>query len=148
LVDKEYLIVKKIILYFLLAIITTLTSLYIYFTSDYVNTKRLKNQIQMNLKVVIKNEVELIASNNYGWSEEGGDRALLKFKDKDCQTILNAMTNNEKVSKTSMYYQMFNKYNIDSKFVKSWYHRNKLGDFTKYAFDSNKCILFRQYHYE
>ena len=116
--------------------------------SDFVEVRRLKGQIEINLGISFKSLPVLIFRENYGWAEEGGDNALLKISSEDCVSIVNIFPLEELSNEFSEYSKIFKKNGLSPKVVKTWHMANDHGDFTFYAIDKESCILYRQHHSE
>ena len=138
----------KLLLKAVFIFITILLCLYFYFDSDFGEIRRLKGQIEKNLNINLSELPELINRENYGWAEEGGDISLVKLNSNDCSLVSSVMTGEEATSTKSDHMKMFIKNKLKPASVKTWFYKNKHGDFTEYALDSSSCVLFRRYHYE
>lgn len=130
-----------------LIVIGILICLYLYFDSDYSEVRRLRGQIEQNLELQLSELPSLIDRENYGWVEDGGDKALLKLGSQDCIAISMKMTGSEKSHEKSAYFEMFNRNNIVPSYLKIRFISNAQGDSTNYALDENTCHLYRSYHY-
>jgi hypothetical protein len=140
--------ILKILGYGFLFITLVLLTLYMYFDSDFVETRRLRNQIELNLGITLTEIPKSIHRESYGWAEEGGDKALLLLNAADCRVVSQAMTGEEVVNVHSEYMASFKIQNYTPATVRTWRSTNERGDSTSYALDASTCILYRVHHYE
>jgi len=138
----------KIIGQVVLTVIAILVCLFFYFDSDFYEVRRLRSQVELNLKLQLSELPKLIDRESYGWAEEGGNKALLALNRQDCIAISNVMTNSENSHKKSEYFDMYEKNSVRPNNVKTWFKINEHGDSTRYALDEKSCYLYRIYHYE
>ncbi|MEH6471209.1 MAG: hypothetical protein V7752_08165 [Halopseudomonas sp.] len=132
----------------LLIFLGILFVLFMYFDSDFHEVRRLKDQVEKNLKLSSIELPELIDRETYGWAEEGGDKALLLLSPLACTSISSVMTGSEESNGKSEYSDMFARNKLNPSIVKTWFKSNAHGDFTYYALDEKSCSLYRRYHYE
>ncbi len=125
-----------------------LIGIYFIIDSDFVEERRLKSQIQKDLKLELSGISKLILRENYGFFEDGGDRVLLSLSPADCVAISAAMTGSELSAEKSEYYEFFNQNNSLPVVLKTWRKSNSRGDFTSYALAEEACHLFRHFYYD
>lgn len=131
-----------------LVVLASLAALYFYFDSDFYESRRFRSEIEENLDLQLFEVPEILDRENYGWAEEGGNRALLKLNELDCTDISKAMKRLKTGNGRAGYIEFFNKNNLNPRKLITWYKSNTHGDFTNYALDDEACILYRRYHYE
>jgi hypothetical protein len=131
-----------------ITMVTVLIGLYCYLDSDFVEEHRLHEQIELNLGISLSEVPKSIHRENYGWAEEGGDKALLALNKSDCLAVSLTMTAEEAGSEYSEFMDMFKANGYSPKSLKTWRYTNTHGDFTHYALDASNCILYRVHHYE
>lgn len=132
----------------LLLLSALLVGIYLIINSDFIEERRLRDQVQKNLKVELTGIPKLIVRESYGFIEDGGDRALLSLNPTDCAAVSAVMTGFELSSEKSEYYEFFKQKNSFPKSLKTWRKSNSHGDFTSYALAEETCHLYRHYYYD
>ena len=140
--------ILKLLLFIFLFITIVFIGLYIYSDSDYIETRRLRGQIESNLGITLTDIPKSTQRENYAWAEEGGDRALLLLNKEDCVAVSQAMTGEEMVNENSEYIIMFKVQGYTPASVRTQRNINEHGDSTSYALDISTCILYRVVHNE
>jgi hypothetical protein len=138
----------KIIAAIILSPIVFIGGAYLYFTSDYVESKRLHTQIEKNFGISLKAKPELLEYINYGWAEEGGDKALLILAINDCEAIASIMKKENMHMTGSNWNEMFQANSIETKSVITWGTVTPKNSSLFYALSQSNCVLYRHYHYE
>ena len=123
--------------------------MYFYFNSDLFRVHQLKEKIEADFKLSLKNSPKLIDVKNYGWAEESGDVALLQVNSSDCLALSKNMTDSDDVSDDSYDgNDIFKKNNLTPKNLKVLFQSTNDGDFVQYKLEIDSCVLYVWSHSE
>jgi len=113
------------------------------------DSERIISQSEIDLKLKFVAPVSVLSSESYGWSEEGGDRALVKLGVVDCMKVAQVLdVKTVTPDRTSDYFRMFGKSNISLTKVRIKFWMNEHGDTKQYVLDEQSCTLYRDAFFE
>lgn len=110
--------------------------------------RRLAKQIERELGVELADRASLLASEEYGWAEEGGDRALLGLAREDCARVKGRLGEPAAPDSSSGYTRMFASRGLRPARVAARFSQNPHGDHRHYVLDPASCTLYREAHFE
>lgn len=115
---------------------------------DAFEERRLREQIEIDLELKLSGTPKLLASEGYGWAEEGGDKALLRLAQEDCGLLSKVLGRPIRPSAKAGYLSMFHAHGFTPERVQLHWSQNAHMDYKSYALDVSSCTLYRQAHFE
>ena len=131
--------IKKAIALFLCALVAS---------CSYIENQRLVSNTSKDLDIKFSSTPKVLQKEDYGWAEEGGDRAIMQLANTDCTNVagkLNVVSFTPDLSDFERLLKMQSKTIGEVKFRSSM---SEHGDLLIYALDIKSCVLYRMAHFE
>lgn len=115
---------------------------------ELVERQRLGDAVEAELGIVVDGPTALLATETYGWAEEGGDRSLLRLHPRDCAAARRALGQPMAADTPSGYAGMFATIGIHPRVVVRRFTMNEHGDYRDVVLDPSSCVLYWEAHFE